>query len=404
MVAAILAAASTLVAADRVVAVGDVHGSIDGLTTILRTAGLIDDSNTWIGGGATLVQTGDLLDRGIHLRDVMDLLMRLQAEAPSFGGKVIVLLGNHEAMNLLGIRRDVNRDVYCSFADDRSEVRRNEAFESFQRFWERRNRELGRDATLTDEAREQWFAMHPRGYFEYNDALSPSGMYGAWLRTLPAATVVNGTLFIHGGYGPMLEGVTVDEINGRVAAELRTFDGYRESMADSGLILPWYSAPEMAAEVARELEALEAGEVSQATLDDRRLARAKRIQNFLQWTKWYVVNPEGPLWFRGAAKWDETEHGDEMAALLDGLGVDRMVVGHSVQRDNRITSRFGGRVYLIDTGMLESVYAGIPSALELSDGTVTAIYPGERQVLMDGNPLHSTPDERDPVQVPAGVE
>jgi hypothetical protein len=404
MVAAILAAASTLVAADRVVGVGDVHGSIDGLTTILRTAGLIDDSNAWIGGDATLVQTGDLLDRGIHLRDVMDLLMRLQAEAPSSGGTVIVLLGNHEAMNLLGIRRDVNRDVYCSFADDRSEVRRNEAFESFQRFWERRNRELGRDATLTDEAREQWFAMHPPGYFEYDDALSANGKYGAWLRTLPVATVVDGTLFIHGGYGPMLEGVTVDEINGRVAAELRTFDGYRESMADSGLILPWYSAPEMAAEVAREFEALETGNVGQASFDDRRLARAKRIQNFLQWTKWYVVNPEGPLWFRGAAKWDETEHGDEMAALLDGLGVDRMVVGHSVQRGNRITSRFGGRVYLIDTGMLESVYAGIPSALELSDGTVTAIYPGERQVLVDGNLLHSTPAQLDPVQVPAGVE
>jgi hypothetical protein len=63
---AILFAAATVMAGGRVVAVGDVHGTVDGLTGILRAADLIDESNVWIGGDATLVQTGDLLDRGIQ--------------------------------------------------------------------------------------------------------------------------------------------------------------------------------------------------------------------------------------------------------------------------------------------------------------------------------------------------
>jgi hypothetical protein len=390
-------------AGGRVVAVGDVHGTVDGLTGILRAADLIDESNTWVGGDATLVQTGDLLDRGVDLQEVMDLLMRLQAEAPKSGGKVIVLLGNHESMNLLGNRRDVNRDAYAAFVDEDSEARRTEAFESFKRYWQRRYREHGRDVKLTREARDQWFAMHPPGYLEYGEALSPTGKYGAWLRTLPVAAVVDDTLFVHGGYGPMLEGLTVEEINGRAAAELRTFDDYHDYMVDSGLTMPWFSDREMAGEVAREFEALEAADGRDA-FDDRRLARLERAEGFLHWNKWFIVHPEGPLWFRGAAKWDETEHGDEMAALLDGLGVDRMVVGHTVQGGKRITPRFGGRVYLIDTGMLQSVYAGTASALEISDGTVTAIYPGERHILVDGADLASTDLQADSERIPVGVE
>ena len=404
IVFAIACAASTVVGADRVVAVADVHGTVEGLTGILRAAELIDESDSWIGGDATLVQTGDLLDRGVYLKEVMDLLMRLQAEAPESGGSVIVLLGNHETMNLLGIRRDVNRDAYASFVEGDSEARRKEAFTMFQRYWERRSRELGQDGSLTQEAREQWFAMHPPGYFEYGDALSPDGKYGAWLRGRPLAVVIDGTLFVHGGYGPMLEGLTVDEINNRAAAELRTFDEYRNSMVDSGLALPWSSAPEMAREVVREIEALEAASGERDSFDQRRVARLERAEGFLHWSKWFIVNPEGPLWFRGAAKWDEAERGDEMAALLDGLGVDRMVVGHTVQGGKRITSRFGGRVYLIDTGMLESVYGGTASALEISGGTVTAIYPGERHTLVDGTRPAALTNQHDPEQVPVAVD
>ncbi len=51
---------------DRLVAVGDVHGEYDGLVSILQEAALIDDQNLWIGVETTLVQTGDLVDRGLE--------------------------------------------------------------------------------------------------------------------------------------------------------------------------------------------------------------------------------------------------------------------------------------------------------------------------------------------------
>ena len=102
----------------RVVAVGDVHGDLDALVSILQKAGIIDDQRRWSGGTATLVQTGDILDRGAQDRQVMDLLMELEREAPKGGGRVVVLLGNHEMMNIMGDLSYVAPAVYNSFVDD----------------------------------------------------------------------------------------------------------------------------------------------------------------------------------------------------------------------------------------------------------------------------------------------
>ena len=132
------AAPSAATAGDRVVAVGDVHGSYEGLVSILKRAELIDEDHHWVGGTATLVQTGDLFDRGLQIREVLDLLMRLQGEAAAAGGKGVVLLGNHEGMNLIGFFRDVNPDVYATFADSKSEKRRKKAYRNFKHSWEAR--------------------------------------------------------------------------------------------------------------------------------------------------------------------------------------------------------------------------------------------------------------------------
>src|SRR5690242_8587107 len=70
----------------RIVAIGDVHGEYDGFVGILQKAHLIDPSKRWAGGNTTLVQTGDVLDRGPGARAVMDLLMSLQRDAPRQSG------------------------------------------------------------------------------------------------------------------------------------------------------------------------------------------------------------------------------------------------------------------------------------------------------------------------------
>jgi len=356
---------ATAGAGGRLVAVGDVHGSYDGLVEILGRAGLIDSEAHWIGGDATLVQTGDLFDRGLEVRAVLDLLMRLQGEAKDAGGEVVALLGNHEMMNLLDYYRDVNPDVYASFADDNSERRRKAGYKAFKAYWIGRATAAGASPpNFTDEVKAQWMAAHPPGRIEYQEALGPEGRYGAWLRERPVAVVIDGTLFIHGGLGPALAGMTVEEINQRAAEELKTFDNARAYMVEHGMVPPT------------------AGLVSVLAAYREQVIPDPALAGLADVDQWLIQSPDGPVWFRGAARWDENEHGAEIAALLTGIGAERMVVGHTVQEGGRIQVRFGGRVILIDTGMLASVYTGGgPSALVIENGVFTALYPDSSETL-----------------------
>jgi len=352
-------------AGGRVVAIGDVHGEYDGLVAILQRTQLIDAETHWIGGDATLVQTGDLFDRGVRVRDVMDLLMRIQKEAAAAGGQVIVLLGNHEGMNLTGFYRDVNPDVYATFADDKSAKRRKTAFARYQKYWRDTASALGvPPPSISGEIKQEWMTAHPLGRIEYTEAIGPDGVYGKWLRTLPIAVVIDDVLFVHGGIGPALEGMTVEEINRRAAEEMVVYDRTRKYLVDHGLMPSTLGLDAMAA-VARKQDP-----------PDPELAA------ILDADSWMIRSGDGPLWFRGSAKWDEDEQGQEMIDLLAGVGATYVVGGHTPQRPRRIQTRFGGRVFLIDTGMLSSHYeGGQPSALVIDGDTFTAIYLDDSEVV-----------------------
>jgi hypothetical protein len=73
--------------------------------------------------------------------------------------------------------------------------------------------------------------------------------------------------------------------------------------------------------------------------------------------------------------------------MLDHLGAHYIVVGHTVLPGHTITVRFGGRVFLIDTGMLSAYYGGRASALEIQAGKFTAYYADDPtpHVLIGGN-------------------
>ena len=88
---------------DKIIAVGDIHGAYDNFVKILKAAGLVDDNLKWSGGKTHFVQTGDIMDRGDYPRDVFDLIKSLEIEAAEVGGKIHMLLGNHEEMNITGI-------------------------------------------------------------------------------------------------------------------------------------------------------------------------------------------------------------------------------------------------------------------------------------------------------------
>ena len=53
-----------------------------------------------------------------------------------------------------------------------------------------------------------------------------------------------------------------------------------------------------------------------------------------------------------------------------------VVIGHTPTAKGQVTTRFGGRVILIDTGMLNGEFypGGVPSALEVDGDAFTAIF------------------------------
>jgi hypothetical protein len=320
-------------ATQRVVAIGDIHGDLDAFTGILQRAHLIDAALRWTGSGATLVQVGDFLDRGPKARQVMDLLMTLQKNAPRQGGRVIVLMGNHEAMNLYGDLRYVTANDYAAFVIDRSAARRNRAE----------------------------YPGKPAGFAERCEALSPGGVYGKWIRTLPAIVRVDDSIFLHGGISPELASSSVDKLNASIAGEIRSFDAFKQYMVDRNLAKPCSTQDELVA-------------AAQTALPKAKGKDAEILQAFLAAGGWLSIHEKGPLWFRGYAEWTDAEGAPQIQKLVDAFGNARFVVGHTTQA-GQIVSRFEGKVYLIDTGMLSGyVPDGRPSELNIQDGKITFIY------------------------------
>jgi hypothetical protein len=99
--------------------------------------------------------------------------------------------------------------------------------------------------------------------------------------------------------------------------------------------------------------------------------------------KWSLIDPEGPLWFRGYVNWPEDTTAAQVTTFLDSMKLARIVVGHTPTTDRRIAGRYGLRVVAIDTGMLASAYKGVPSALEITGVRMKAIYPdGEVELTL----------------------
>ncbi len=358
---------------ERIVAVGDVHGEYQGFVDILREAELIDAKERWAGGTATLVQTGDFLDRGPRVRPVMDLLMRLQEEAPATGGRVVVLLGNHEALNLFADYTDVAADAYADFADRSSKARRKAGYRRYAKW-------VAQWPAEDAPGKEAWMAVHPPGKLEYRQALGPEGTYGRWLRRLPTAVAVGDTLFVHGGLDPELAAASPEELDQATWEEIAAFDRLRRQATDQGVVLPTQDRRQMVWAIGRRLADLDGtpgdGESTDAGWLRELLASIDTGGSF-------AFRYDSPVWFRGFSEWSEDQGSAGVDKLVATFGVRRIVVGHSV-RKRAIERRFAGRVFLIDTGMLARVYGGRPSALEIAGGRVTAIYEErEREVLVE---------------------
>ncbi|MFV2089291.1 MAG: metallophosphoesterase [Pseudomonadales bacterium] len=326
---------------EKIVAFGDVHGAADALRSLLRSLDLIDSDDHWTGGATHLVSLGDLLDRGPESRQVMDLLIALGAQAPMSGGRIHVVLGNHEIMNLTGDMRYVAAEEFAAFASDESAADRSEAFAGYQIEHP--------DETNPESAFNNRF---PPGFFGHRHAFSDSGRYGQWLLSLPQVLVLNDTAFVHGGLSEnFTEGfVNFDEYNQRVRTEIDSVMRIGGKLIARG-VLPRWQDPLTS-------EPVKADAVLPETL--------------LKLRESVTFNDSGPSWYRGTAACHPLIERPRFERTLHALALKRVVMGHTPTFPRYVQTRFDGRAVLADTGMLASHYKGRPSAVIIENGGITA--------------------------------
>lgn len=156
----------------RLLAIGDLHGDITNAKEILKFAQIVDCDGHWVAGRDTVIQVGDVVDRGPHGHEIIDYFAVLKEEAKLSGGEFIQLLGNHELMNMQGNVKFVNPQSASAFG----------------------------------------------GMDSLKQAFDPvTGAYGSYLtRTCDAAVIRNRTLFVHAGVLPQYARLGVAEMNRQV--------------------------------------------------------------------------------------------------------------------------------------------------------------------------------------------
>ena len=214
---------------ERLVVIGDVHGSYEKLLPLLRGTGLVDEQLAWVGGTSHVAFLGDLIDRGPLERPVLDLLRRLEDEATAAGGQIHVLLGNHEVLNLVGDLRFVEGQGFSDFIDEEDAGDRSAASARF--------RSMALDAGMASaKMQAAFYERHPPGFFGRLRAFAPEGEYGRWLLEKPTVVKINGFVFLHGGLTDEVAVLGLDGINQAVTQSVLEFLANREAVADGELL------------------------------------------------------------------------------------------------------------------------------------------------------------------------
>jgi hypothetical protein len=301
--------------AERIVAIGDLHGDHAAWRQIAAAAGLIDQAGRWAGGRAILVQTGDVTDRGPDSLKIIRDLRRLQSEAQRAGGRVIAVVGNHEAMNVTGDLRYVHPGEYAAFRGPRSTQVRDRYYSLHRRTIEEAARRRA-PASTSEQIRKDWEQATPFGMIEHRQAWHPTGEIGAWVVGNPAVAQLDDLLFVHGGLSRAYAAMSVGEINRRTR------------------------------------EALLAGDGTESAI---------------------INDPDGPLWYRGLVIREEGDAGGGAAAIDEELTevlrqhrARAIIVGHTPSMNGIVISH-GGRLARIDTGISRH-YRGQLSYLEIIGG------------------------------------
>jgi len=328
-------------AKERIIAIGDLHGDYESFENLMLEAELINKRGRWAGGKTIFVQTGDVPDRGPDSLKIIKRLRKLQKQAPRKGGRVVALIGNHEAMNITGDLRYVHPGEYSAFSDRNSRKVRERVYEA--------NRDgievfyLERDPALTSELiKAQWIEDTPLGKIEHQTAWRPAGEVGEWVAANPAVAIVGDSLFVHGGLSAKYASFSLGEINEAVAEALGERSTDPESIINDEAGPLWY----------------------------RGLVSRSPLPNVEVTSDAGVGEPE----VQPVLSIEE-----EIDLALNAFGVSRIVVGHTPSLTG-ITASQNGKLIQIDTG-IAAYYGGTKSFLEIKDGMLIAHDNGSITIL-----------------------
>ncbi len=154
----------------RIMVIGDIHGGYDSLLKFMVNNSVIDRDLQWSWGDGNLVFLGDIFDRGDKVTESLWLIYGLEDQARQAGGRVHLLLGNHEIMIL----------------------QKNERY-------------------ISDKYR----LMTDRVNMEYHMLFNKHTLLGKWLRTKNTIIKINDFLFVHAGLSPAIaySGLGISDIN-----------------------------------------------------------------------------------------------------------------------------------------------------------------------------------------------
>ena len=132
------------------------HADLKATQELFSHIGLTNADGAWIAKDTVVVQTGDVTDRGPDGKNMLEWLQQQQLAAQQHSSKLIILMGNHESMNIRGDWRYVSPKDIQSFGS-------------------------------LDERKA---------------ALQPQAEWGLWLANLPTTAQIQDTIFVHGGISP----------------------------------------------------------------------------------------------------------------------------------------------------------------------------------------------------------
>ncbi len=239
----------------KFIVVSDLHGQYDTLISLLKVHEVIDKDGNWNFEDHHLVVAGDHFSRGDKVLEILWFLFKLEKQALAAGGKVHIMLGNHEVMTM-------NNDL----------------------------RYLNVKYAYTAGALKTQ-------YFEF---FSNTSVLGNWLRNKNIVVTINDNLIVHGGISQKIVDAKIS------AQDINSF--FRKTIL-----------------LGTGKELVENDKVALLAGDD------------------------GPLWYRGYSD-SLYFHEDSLNTILSFYNVNTIIVGHTIMP--QITSRFNGKLFLIDCGLI----------------------------------------------------